>query len=84
MRTLSELAPLRRELRHNLAWSVLLSLHADAPDTGGPFQRSVFDVGWQSDVPPARVRPILTELVDIGAITATPVRDERTFEITVQ
>lgn len=74
MRSIAELGAIRATLTSALSWPLLMSLHAEADDAAAePFTRSIFTLGWNADVPAARVQPLLEELADAGAIEYTPV-----------
>lgn len=74
MRSASELAPIRASLSSPLSWPFLQSLRAEADDANGsPFIRSIFTLGWKADIPAGRVRPLLQELADAGAVAAKAV-----------
>ena len=85
MRGLAELGPVRATLDSQLAWPLLMSLRAEQEHvgSGSPFTASIFTLGWNADIPAARVRPLLEELVDAEAITAEVQPDGRMFTVLV-
>ena len=83
MRSLAELQELRQLHLTEMAWSTLNSLHAEASHVGSPMTRSIFQIGYASDIPAARIMPILGELADAGAIEIEVQPDPRMIAVSV-
>lgn len=84
MRSLVDLSEFRRELRNDNAYGLLLSLFTEAVDAGGqPFTRSIFTLSWGADIPPPRIKPLLAELAEVGAIEYHVRDDGRTIQVEV-